>query len=159
MASCGVNGDVVVLYAIGSIFATSYFFVQPLLGLALPKKFTGYRFSLSPSAQACFDSETLSVKSILGTTIALVLAIVWFVFRHSDWAWVLQNIFSAALACIFLVTVRMSSLKISTIILFGFFVYDIFMVFITPSFGNGESIMVEVATGKLAVYIGYTDKV
>lgn len=138
-----------VLYAIGSVFSTSYFFIQPLLSLVLCGKVAAYRYPLGPNAAACLDTEALSVKSVLGTLIAISLAIVWFVFRHSDWAWVLQNIFSAALACIFLVTVRISSLKIATVILFGFFVYDIFMVFITPSFGNGESIMVEVATGEV----------
>ena len=42
---------------------------------------------------------------------------------------------------------RLNSYKTVTIILTLFFLYDIFMVFITPTFTNGASIMEAVAFG------------
>jgi signal peptide peptidase-like protein 2B len=42
---------------------------------------------------------------------------------------------------------RLSTYKTITIILVLFFVYDVFMVFVTPTFTNGTSIMEAVAFG------------
>jgi hypothetical protein len=42
---------------------------------------------------------------------------------------------------------RLSTYKTITIILVLFFIYDVFMVFVTPTFTNGTSIMEAVAFG------------
>lgn len=43
---------------------------------------------------------------------------------------------------------RLNSFKIATVLLSVLFFYDIFFVFVTPLFtANGESVMVDVATG------------
>ncbi len=73
---------------------------------------------------------------------SISLVIVWFVFRHKSWVWIIQNLMALSLAINALSYYRLSSYKTVTIILSLFFVYDIFMVFITPTFTNGASIMV-----------------
>lgn len=54
---------------------------------------------------------------------------------------------SLALAVNALSYYRLGSFKTVTIILAVFFVYDVFMVFVTPQFTNGTSIMEAVAFG------------
>ncbi len=65
----------------------------------------------------------------------------------NSFSWVLQNIMSLALAVNALSYYRLGSFKTVAIILTVFFVYDVFMVFITPQFTNGASIMEAVAFG------------
>lgn len=64
--------------------------------------------------------------------VSLTVVIVWYVFRHADWGWVLQDILGIAI-CITITSVyRIGNMRIITLILLGFFFYDIFFVFITP---------------------------
>lgn len=64
--------------------------------------------------------------------ISLTLIAVWYVYRQAVWAWVLQDILGAAV-CITIISVyRLGNMRVITLILLGFFLYDIFFVFITP---------------------------
>ncbi|UJR14001.1 hypothetical protein I4U23_001001 [Adineta vaga] len=74
----------------------------------------------------------LNFITILAMSISLTLVVIWFVYRHSDWAWVLQDILGAAV-CITVTSIyRLGNMRVITIILVVFFLYDIFFVFITP---------------------------
>lgn len=76
------------------------------------------------------------------------LAISQLVFRHSDWSWILLNILGYMECVIVPGQIKVTNLKLLTLLLMSFFAYDIFMVFLTPYLTpKGESIMVEVATG------------
>jgi signal peptide peptidase-like protein 2B len=70
----------------------------------------------------------------------------WFACRHAMWSWVLLDLLALAMACSFLLAIRLPSLKIGALLLCAFFVYDIFMVFVTPMLAGGRSVMVDVAT-------------
>jgi hypothetical protein len=64
--------------------------------------------------------------------ISLILIILWYIYRQADWAWILQDILGAAV-CITVASVyRLGNMRVITLILVGFFLYDIFFVFITP---------------------------
>lgn len=76
-----------------------------------------------------------------------MIVTIWFFFRHSSWTWFLQDIIAVAIAMAFLTTTRVSSLKQSAYLLGLFFLYDVFMTFVTPVIFNGRSVMVEVAKG------------
>ena len=78
----------------------------------------------------------------------LSLSVTWFIFRHSSWAWILQDIIGFFF-CIFTISeLHLPNFKLLTLLLVGFCVYDVFMVYITPYLTpKGDSIMVSVATG------------
>ena len=65
-------------------------------------------------------------------SISLTLVIIWYVYRRSDWAWILQNILGAAVCITVLSLYRLGNMRVITVILVAFFLYDIFFVFITP---------------------------
>jgi signal peptide peptidase-like 2B len=68
--------------------------------------------------------------------------------RRAAWAWVLQNILGMCFMTFVLQTVTLPSIRVASVFLIALFVYDVFMVFITPLFmPRGDSVMVRVATG------------
>lgn len=74
----------------------------------------------------------LNVFTLCAMIASLTLIIVWYIYRQADWAWVLQDILGAAI-CITITSVyRLGNMRVITLILLGFFLYDIFFVFITP---------------------------
>jgi signal peptide peptidase-like 2B len=79
--------------------------------------------------------------------VCLTISIIWFVYRHEDWVWIVQNLMAISLALNALSFYRLSSYKTVTIILIVFFIYDVFMVFISPYITKGTSIMEAVAFG------------
>ena len=103
----------------------------------------------SSSMWNCFIVECClwSNKSeVLATAIASFISIWWVIARHADYAWILQDFMGFCVCHVFLVNMQLPSLKVATVLLGLFFLYDIFMVFISPSI-FGASVMVEVATG------------
>lgn len=78
---------------------------------------------------------------------SISVSIIWFVYRHEEWIWIIQDIMAFSLSINALSYYRIETYKTITILLSVFFVYDIFMVFITPQFTNGTSIMEAVAFG------------
>ena len=95
----------------------------------------------------CVEAEAILLEAIMGTSISFILVMVWFMCRHNDtWIWVLHDFLSISITCAFLLNIRIANLRLATYLLGAFFVYDVFMTFITPLLFNGESVMVEVAT-------------
>jgi len=66
--------------------------------------------------------------------ISLAISICWFVFRHETWSWIMQNIMALSLAINALSYYRLGTYKTVAVLLSVFFIYDIFMVFVTPQF-------------------------
>ena len=74
----------------------------------------------------------LNVYTLCALALSLTTVIVWYIYRQADWAWILQDILGAAV-CISVISVyRLGNMRVITLILLGFFFYDIFFVFITP---------------------------
>ena len=96
----------------------------------------------------CSDSTLILNLGVLLGAFCLSLSITWFIFRHSSWAWILQDIIGFFF-CIFTISeLHLPNFKLLTLLLIGFCVYDVFMVYITPYLTpKGDSIMVSVATG------------
>ena len=91
----------------------------------------------------CFSETTKS--HVAGLPVGLGLMLVWFFFRFENWSWIIQNATGVVLITLILLQIRLPSLRFISTLLWAFFLYDIFMVFITP-FLVGDSVMVEVAT-------------
>ncbi|CAF1229027.1 unnamed protein product [Adineta steineri] len=73
-----------------------------------------------------------NVFTICAMIISLTMIIIWYIYRQAEWAWVLQDLLGAAI-CITVTSVyRLGNMRVITLILLGFFLYDIFFVFITP---------------------------
>jgi len=90
----------------------------------------------------------LELRQFLLLLASIATSATWFVFRKSDWSWIIQDILGIMFSINMLKVLRLPSLKICTILLSALFFYDIFFVFITPLFmKDGKSVMVEVATG------------
>ncbi|XP_061409380.1 signal peptide peptidase-like 2B isoform X1 [Lethenteron reissneri] len=102
-----------------------------------------------PRALTPCMQEPPPVRLAVLALFCVATAVVWVVFRNKDsWAWVLQDMLGIAFCTYMLRVLRMPSFKACTLLLVMLFVYDIFFVFITPYImPNGQSIMVEVASG------------
>jgi signal peptide peptidase-like protein 2B len=74
------------------------------------------------------------------------LALVWVVGRKAWWAWPLQDLLGVAILVTMQRAVRLTSIRVSTVLLTLAFFYDIFWVFLSP-FIFRRSVMITVATG------------
>ena len=54
----------------------------------------------------------VTYNQMIGFGLAVALVLVWFLVRHSDWAWVLQDFFGICLCCLFILTLRLPSLRV-----------------------------------------------
>jgi hypothetical protein len=79
-----------------------------------------------------YQFDAINLCTIVAMILSLALVIIWYIYRRNDWAWILQDILGAAI-CITVTSVyRLGNMRVITLILLGFFLYDIFFVFITP---------------------------
>jgi signal peptide peptidase-like 2B len=90
----------------------------------------------------------LAKGHIVRTVISLVVPIWWYLEmkNNTSYTWILQNILGGFVCCYIALILRVPNLRIGTICLSAFLLYDVFMVFFTPFIFGGESIMMEVAT-------------
>jgi signal peptide peptidase-like 2B len=93
----------------------------------------------------CGETENMPMSVPISFFCSVSVAVIWGVTRHSSWSWVLLDLLGLLVCCLVVQTMRIAGLRAATILLVLFFLYDIFMVFITPSI-FGDSVMVEVAT-------------
>jgi len=106
------------------------------------------RWKLCDFIPQLFCRSGFPVTGVVLGVFCLSLSLTWFIFRHSSWAWILQDIIGYFF-CIFTISeLHLPNFKLLTLLLVGFCVYDVFMVYITPFLTpDGDSVMVSVATG------------
>ena len=111
----------------------------------------------TPEGKMCSNLRTyivdtkyiqISKITIVRTCLSAIIPVWWYIemFSNSTFTWVLQNILGAFICCYIAMILRIPNLKVGTICLTAFLMYDVFMVFLTPFIFGGESIMMEVAT-------------
>jgi len=93
----------------------------------------------------CGPCGDFDVPYLVSFALSLLVSLIWFVCRKAAWAWLLQDILGAAVCCTFLRSIRLPSLRVAAILLTLMFLYDIFMVFLSPLIFK-ESVMMSVAT-------------
>ena len=89
------------------------------------------------------------ISMFLGLSLGLAWLIVAFAVRHPEnitFFWIMQDVMGACMCIMFLSVIKLNSIRVASILLVVAFLYDIFMVFITPLIFNGESVMITVAT-------------
>ncbi|OWZ16129.1 Signal peptide peptidase [Phytophthora megakarya] len=138
---------VVILFGIGSVSATFQTIWEPLMR-RLPVKF----LHKLPWRDVLWQWEDLlvpaawSVGDLMALVLSFAISLLWFFTRFQSYSWIFQDIFGICFCLVFLRTVRLPNLKVASVLLVLVFMYDIFMVFISPYIFN-ESVMIKVATG------------
>ncbi|EEY60017.1 signal peptide peptidase-like protein [Phytophthora infestans T30-4] len=138
---------VVALFGVGAVSATFQVIWEPLMR-RLPVNF----LHKLPWRDVLWQWEDLLVPAAwsVGDLLALVLsfgiALFWFLTRFQSYSWVFQDLFGVCFCLVFLRTARLPNLKVATVLLVLVFMYDVFMVFISPYIFK-ESVMIKVATG------------
>ncbi|KAG7399517.1 Signal peptide peptidase-like 2A [Phytophthora boehmeriae] len=138
---------VVILFGIGAVSATFQALWAPLMR-RLPIKC----LQKLPWRDVLWQWENLlvpaawSVGDLLALVLALGVALLWFCTRFQSYSWIFQDIFGVCFCLVFLRTARLPNLKVATVLLVLVFMYDVFMVFISPYIFK-ESVMIKVATG------------
>ncbi|RLN45200.1 hypothetical protein BBJ28_00023239, partial [Nothophytophthora sp. Chile5] len=138
---------VVVIFGIGAVSTSFQTLWAPLLR-RVPVKF----LHVMPMRDVLWRYEDVlqpalwSVGDLLALVLALGLVLLWFFTRFQAYSWVFQDLFGICLCLVFMRTVRLPNLKVATVLLVLVFLYDIFMVFISPYIFQ-ESVMIKVATG------------
>jgi hypothetical protein len=89
--------------------------------------------------------RSLPQSGLAAFALSLGVALTWYFTRHWYWNFLLMNCIGMTICAMVTSTLRIKSGRVAALLLGLFFVYDVFMVFITPSI-FGDSIMLEVAT-------------
>lgn len=90
----------------------------------------------------------LTLWSMLCAALAVGLTVCWAVYRKASNAWIGQDMLSICFLLSTIQFIRLPSLKIASILLGAFLLYDVFFVFVTPLITSShDSVMVTAATG------------
>lgn len=79
--------------------------------------------------------------------VCLAFSVIWFVFRKEDFGWIFQDIIALSISVNVLARLRLRAFKWVALILVGFLIYDVIMVFFTPLLTNGRSVMEAIVNG------------
>lgn len=88
----------------------------------------------------------VSYLTLAVSPFCIAFAVVWAVYRNTNFAWIGQDILGIALIITVLQIVRIPNLKVGTVLLSCAFLYDIFWVFVSKKLFK-ESVMIVVARG------------
>ena len=139
---------VVFVYIFSSIIASTYIY-YPIFKALVEFVQNGFSFSVgSRDMNTVKEGDMFENKIALGCSsfFSISVATVWFIYKYSDWSWILQDIMSVTLCSFFLTVVLLPNLKTATILLLLAFLYDIFFVFFSKYIFS-DNVMVEVASG------------
>jgi len=132
-----------IFFCLGCITAIFQFGSFPAVHALQPRLFTHAQIMHTESC------GTITAADLIAVALAVGLVTWYYVCRHASYAWVLQDLMALAMCALFLKTVRLPSVRVAAVLLCVFFVYDVFMVFISPLIFK-KSVMVEVATAGAA---------
>ena len=138
-----------IIYGIVCAIVTSYLIITPLVDAVIPKLGDSWVEELNkPVMCGC---NGFNVTSNLITYIWAGVWI-WYGITHyrpqaDAFFWITLNIFGACFCTLGLSVLKLTSIKIATMLLVAVFFYDVFFVFITPFLTGGVSVMIKVASG------------
>ena len=145
---------VTVFYALGSAGAMAWLIFDPAYRFLARRAGVLDAVDASPCPKARWGMGALSGVEIASFLSGYAIAVPWLYLGFSladphenAFYWIVQDLMGATTCVAFLSVIRLNSIKIATVLLVAVFVYDIFMVFITPLITRGgDSVMVTVAT-------------
>jgi signal peptide peptidase-like protein 2B len=139
-----------VMYAFGCSSAVVQVITLPLVK-KIAKRLRFRDFTVWKTGTADFGD--ISYLEIIAFFLGYGLGFSWlyvaFFVRHpGDYVffWVLQDVMGACMCITFLSIIKLNSIKVAAVLLTAAFLYDIFMVFVTPYIFAGKSVMIIVAT-------------
>jgi len=132
---------IIVMFCFASVSALSITVLEPLVNGWCPRMNRVRVFAIS----VCGETVTASLGELLVMFVSCGIVIWWFLERHANYAWIVQNILGACICCTFAIAVQLPNLKVATLLLGLFLLYDVTMVFLTPLIFN-SSVMLTVAT-------------
>lgn len=129
--------------------AASYLIIDPLINFAIPK--LGKNWVEEFNIPVICGCNGFSVTSYL-ITFTWVGVWIWYGITHyrpqtNAFFWITLNILGACVCILCAAVLKITSIKIATLLLVAIFVYDVFFVFITPFLTGGVSVMLRVASG------------
>lgn len=128
----------ILIFALAA-FQSLLYFTQPLIESVFPS------FRAEKVEYPFFGENPRS--SVIGIPLNLAIVVVWVVFRHSNWSWMLQDLMGVSLMVFILRQFRLPNLRVASVLLPLAFIYDVWWVFIQPRVFHDQSVMVSVATG------------
>lgn len=134
------------VFAIGAASALGVFIMQPIcarVSRASPSCCGGRR---ACSVRVCAWEIDVDGSTLVSQICAWSAVGAWIALRHGTFAWVVQDFFCILLCMLSVTQVKLPGLRSAVLLLSALFLYDIFMVFLTPFIFAGESVMVEVAS-------------
>jgi signal peptide peptidase-like protein 2B len=128
---------VVFMYAVSAASTSAAVVWRPLLKKCLSSRYT---VDLPRIGE-------VALLDLVSGICGVIVAVWWLCVQNASYAWLFQDLFGICLCVLFLSVIKLSSLRVASLLLCMAFCYDIFFVFISPHL-FGESVMVRVATGK-----------
>ncbi|PAA90113.1 hypothetical protein BOX15_Mlig015429g1, partial [Macrostomum lignano] len=131
-----------VLYGYSVSSSLVYYINRIYLACVKAKLETGPRPWLATTVEfdlgKCCGKISCTYLEFIVYPFCLAIAVIWFVFRNAHWAFILTNILNVVVVLRVIESLAMAlRIKIATIIMICFLVYDVFFVFITPLFSGG----------------------
>jgi hypothetical protein len=140
---------VTVLYGFGCAGAVSHLIFGPILVWVIPKFGDDWTRELNKRIMCSLNGFDVT-SQMLGFAWAILW--LWYGLSHyrpsqNAFFWITLNIFGTCFCILALSMLKLTNIRIATMLMLTVFFYDIFFVFITPLFLNGESVMITVAQG------------
>lgn len=126
------------IYALLSIVTTAIVLWKPLIVRLFPQ--------MNKTNKLVRKMGCNSVAECIAIICGGAMSAWWVEHRHSEFSWVIRNIFGECICIVFLKSIRVPNLKVACVLLSTAFLYDIFFVFLSPMI-FGSSVMIEVAMG------------
>ncbi len=138
-----------IFYGLACAGAASYLIVDPLINTTIPK--FGSCWVEEFNKPVICGCNGFNVTSHL-ITYTWVGVWIWYGITHyrpetNAFFWITLDILGACLCILVISVLKLTSIKIATMLMVAIFLYDIFFVFITPFLTGGVSVMLRVATG------------
>jgi len=144
-----VNNIFIVFYAMGGILALVTIFFFPLYRWIGAKLGIGKQIerSICRRFQFCGFSS-LRWIDVLSISSATVLGLTWlivaygYIFRKTEINaayWVIHDLMGICICILFIKSIRAASIKVATLLILAFFIYNVLLAFVTPFLFNGIS--------------------
>jgi hypothetical protein len=140
---------ITVFYGFGCAGGVSYLIFGPILVRVIPRLGDEWTRELNKPVFCGLNGFDVT-SQLLGFLWAILW--LWYGLTHykpstNAFFWISLNVFGACFCILNLGLVKLNNTKVATMLMLAIFFYDVFFVFITPLFLDGESVMITVARG------------
>ena len=91
----------IVFFGLAALSALAYLIFDPLVACCCPA--TADKELCTSCGAICTNRDAITFA------LSLPLVVLWFVGRHTGWAWALQDVFAVCVCCVFLLVLKLPS--------------------------------------------------